>query len=141
MLKQAYQKPEIRDASDNIIQHGTYGKKTAFTSSTNDGVLDYINNNLEALHDSLQHYISLSTTISAASWSGGQYIISDTSITADSIIYDGMHAGWTSAQYTAWHTAGIIVSAISDRSMTLKALGTVPTIDIPADFIIIRSTE
>jgi hypothetical protein len=49
MLKQAYQKPEIRDANDNIIQHGTYGKKTAFTASTNDGVLDYINNNLEWL--------------------------------------------------------------------------------------------
>lgn len=49
MEKTTYQLPEIRDASDNIIQSGTYGKKTAFANSTNNGVLDYINNNLEWL--------------------------------------------------------------------------------------------
>lgn len=49
MEKTTYQLPEIRDASDNIIQSGTYGKKTAFANATNNGVLDYINNNLEWL--------------------------------------------------------------------------------------------
>ena len=51
MKRQAFQHPELRDANDNIIQEGTYGKTSPLVNSTNDGVLDYINNNLEALHD------------------------------------------------------------------------------------------
>ena len=51
MKRQAYQHPELRDANDSIIQEGTYGKASPLVNSTNDGVLDYINNNLEALHD------------------------------------------------------------------------------------------
>lgn len=51
MRKTTYQVPEIRDENDNIIQEGTFGKKSAFVNSTNSGVLDYLFNNLEALHD------------------------------------------------------------------------------------------
>lgn len=51
MKKTTYQVPEIRDENDNIVQEGTFGKKTAFVNSTNSGVLDYLFNNLEALHD------------------------------------------------------------------------------------------
>ena len=51
MKRQAFQHPELRDANDNIIQEGTYGKTSPLVNSTNDGVLDYINNNLEALYD------------------------------------------------------------------------------------------
>lgn len=51
MKKTTFQHPEIRDANDNIIQEGTYGKTSPLVNSTNDGVLDYINNNLEALYD------------------------------------------------------------------------------------------
>nr|DAE53985.1 MAG TPA: hypothetical protein [Bacteriophage sp.] len=138
MLKQAYQKPEIRDADDNIIQEGAYGKKTAFTSATNDGVLDYISNNLEALHETLREEISLSTTLSASGWDNSTYIISDPHITADVVIHDAVNGGWTAAQYNAWQSARIIISDISDGSMTLKALGAVSTIDIPVDFVIER---
>lgn len=49
MKKTTYQIPEIRDENDNIIQHGTYGKNSPLCNDTNDGVLDYINNNLEYL--------------------------------------------------------------------------------------------
>ena len=51
MKKQTYQTPEIRDASNNIVQNGTYGRYTPLTNADNTGVLDYVNNNLEALHD------------------------------------------------------------------------------------------
>lgn len=51
MKRQAYQHPELRDANDSIIQEGTYGKESPLVNSDNTGVLDYINNNLEALHD------------------------------------------------------------------------------------------
>ena len=49
MKKTTYQIPEIRDEKDNIIQSGTYGKNSPLCNETNDGVLDYINNNLEYL--------------------------------------------------------------------------------------------
>ena len=51
MKKQAYQIPEIRDASNNIIQAGTYGRTSPLVNADNTGILDYVNNNLEALHD------------------------------------------------------------------------------------------
>ena len=57
MKKTTYQIPEIRDEKDNIIQSGTYGKNSPLCNETNDGVLDYINNNLEYLkstQDSIQ---------------------------------------------------------------------------------------
>lgn len=49
MKQTVYQKPEIRDEHDNIVQEGVYGKHTPFCNGGNDGILDYINNNLEAL--------------------------------------------------------------------------------------------
>ena len=51
MKKQAYQIPELRDASNNIIQAGTYGRTSPLVNADNTGILDYLNNNLEALHD------------------------------------------------------------------------------------------
>lgn len=53
MIKTTYQTPEIRDANDNIIQQGAFGKNTALSNSTNDGWIDYVVNNLEALHDTI----------------------------------------------------------------------------------------
>ena len=51
MKKQAYQRPELRDASNNIVQAGTYGRTSPLVNADNTGILDYVNNNLEALHD------------------------------------------------------------------------------------------
>lgn len=51
MKKQTYQVPELRDASNNIIQAGTYGRTSPLVNADNTGILDYVNNNLEALHD------------------------------------------------------------------------------------------
>lgn len=51
MKRQAFQRGEIRDENDTIISEGAYGKKTAFANKTNDGILDYIINNFQALFD------------------------------------------------------------------------------------------
>ncbi|WP_071143002.1 hypothetical protein [Acidaminococcus timonensis] len=51
MKQTTFQLPEIRDANDSIIQAGTYGKESPLVNSTNDGVLDYINNNLMYLYN------------------------------------------------------------------------------------------
>lgn len=47
MKKQAYQVPELRDASNNIIQAGTYGRTSPLVNADNTGVLDYINIKVE----------------------------------------------------------------------------------------------
>ena len=53
MKKQAYQKPTIYNSDGTKAQTGTYDIRTdPLTNSTADGILDYINNNLEALHES-----------------------------------------------------------------------------------------
>lgn len=70
MKKTTYQIPEIRDENDNIIQPGTYGKNSPLCSDTNDGVLDYINNNLEYLkstHDSIDNTYATKDELKSAS--------------------------------------------------------------------------
>ena len=53
MQKTSYQTPELRDENDSIIQEGSFGKNTALSNATNDGWIDYVMNNLEALHDTI----------------------------------------------------------------------------------------
>ena len=53
MQKTTYQTPELRDANDDVIQQGAFGKNTALSNATNDGWIDYVMNNLEALHDTI----------------------------------------------------------------------------------------
>ena len=53
MIKTSYQTPELRDANDNVVQEGAFGKNTALSNSTNDGWIDYVMNDLEALHDTI----------------------------------------------------------------------------------------
>ena len=81
MKRQAYQHPELRDANDNIIQEGTYGKESPLVNSTNDGVLDYINNNLEALHDNINGsriYVANKAALPATGDLSAMYIAEDT---------------------------------------------------------------
>ena len=56
MKKQAYQKPTIYNSDGTKAQTGTYDIRTdPLTNSTADGILDYINNNLEALNDRTEY--------------------------------------------------------------------------------------
>lgn len=51
MRPQTFQHPELRDENDNIIQPGAFGKNTPFCTKGNDGILDYIANDLEYLYE------------------------------------------------------------------------------------------
>lgn len=53
MKRQAFQPGEIRDENDNIIREGAYGKKSAFATADNRGILDYMINNFDALYDAV----------------------------------------------------------------------------------------
>lgn len=64
-----YQTPELRNESDAVIQVGTYGKYTPFANADNTGILDYINNNLEALKNALSGayvYVSHKSSLPAS---------------------------------------------------------------------------
>ena len=50
MRPQTFQHPELRDENDNIIQPGAFGKNTPFCTKGNDGILDYVANDLEYLY-------------------------------------------------------------------------------------------
>ena len=52
MRPTVFQHAELRDENDQIVQQGTYGKGSALSNSTNDGWIDYVMNNLEALFNS-----------------------------------------------------------------------------------------
>ena len=53
MIKTSYQTPELRNANNEVVQEGAFGKNTALSNSTNDGWIDYVMNDLEALHDTI----------------------------------------------------------------------------------------
>ena len=72
-----------------------------------------------------------SFTLSASSWRSGSYTISDSLITASSNQEILPAVGITSAQYNALLKAQIVDGGQAAGSFTLKALGTVLTIDIP----------
>lgn len=81
MKRQAYQHPELRDANDNIIQEGTYGKESPLVNGDNTGVLDYINNNLEALRDNINGsriYVANKDALPATGDLSAMYIAEDT---------------------------------------------------------------
>ena len=80
-----------------------------------------------------------SFTLSASSWSSGSYTIIDSLITASSNQEILPAISITTDQMKALQKANIIDSGQSDGSLTLKALGTVPTIDIPIR-VIFRGT-
>ncbi|WP_075580758.1 hypothetical protein [Acidaminococcus massiliensis] len=86
MKRQTFQAPEIRDENNNIISAGTYGKETALVNATNDGVLDYINNNLLYLHDNITG--GDGSTVNADTITGKTATITDitaTTVNADTI--------------------------------------------------------
>lgn len=66
MKKTIYQRPEIRDEHDNIIQTGTYGKNSPLVNSDNTGAFDYINNNLEALKETADNQATAQETATQA---------------------------------------------------------------------------
>lgn len=110
MQKTSYQRPEIRDKNNNIIQSGAYGKNTPFSTPENDGTIDYINNNLEALHDSLNNKAE------ANSLQFKQYTsLTDFGIVGNTTINAlGRVLATQSVRVEAWLNQGALTSGITD---------------------------
>ena len=78
---------------------------------------------------------TISTTLYAETWNAGTYTITNDLITSTSNQEIVTAVGITEDQYTALSAAMIVDGGQSAGSLTLKALGTVPTIDIPIRII------
>ena len=82
---------------------------------------------------------TISTTLYAETWNDGTYTLTSDMITSTSNQEIIPAVGITADQYKALSTAMIVDGGQSAGSLTLKALGTVPTIDIPIR-VIFRGT-
>lgn len=78
-------------------------------------------------------------TLSSSGWSAGKYTINDSLITASSNQEIMPAVGITADQLKALERALVVDGGQAVGSLTLKALGTVPTIDIPIR-VIFRGT-
>lgn len=74
---------------------------------------------------------TVSTTLYAETWNNGSYTITNDLITSTSNQEVIPAVGITADQYNALSAAMIVDGGQSAGSLTLKALGTVPTIDVP----------
>lgn len=70
-------------------------------------------------------------TLASSSWSNSTYTIKNAKITATSFQEILPATNITKDQYTAFANGMIVCSAQAAGSLTLKALGTAPTVDIP----------
>jgi len=73
--------------------------------------------------------------LTAASWSSGSYTISDSLITASSIQEIIPATSISAEQYKALVKASIVATGQAAGSITIKAFGTTPGIDIPVTII------
>lgn len=110
---------------------------TSMVDNAESAIIRYTGNYISQIR--LLDSITKSFTLSASSWSSGAYTISDSLITASSNQEVLPATNITAAQYNALSKAQIIDGGQSAGKLTLKALGTVPTIDIPIR-IIFRGT-
>ena len=81
MKRQAFQPGEIRDENDVIIRTGAYGKKSAFATADNRGILDYMINNFDALYDMMNGgriYVNSTSDLPKTGDVSAVYISNDT---------------------------------------------------------------
>lgn len=81
----------------------------------------------------------LDVTLSSTGWSGSEYVLQNAAITsATQIIEMGVSEGITAEELDALQSANMISTGQSAGSITLKAMGVAPSIDIPVFFIVRR---
>lgn len=94
----------------------------------------------KAYVDSKTQGTTLSITLSSASWTGGSapytYTVSNSAITATSTQELSPSTSITADQLTALQNANIIDGGQAAGSMTLKAFGEKPSVDIPVRIIV-----
>lgn len=126
------------DAAGNLQTEIDTLKKTVATNT--DGIAtnkSAIASNKNAIDTNTAKLVTTakSLTLSSSGWSSGTYTIQDSLITATSNQEIIPAQSITSDQYKALVKASIVATGQSAGSITIKAFGTTPTINIPVTII------
>ena len=107
-------------------QDGGYtGTETAFNAA------------LAHVENKADKSVSAAATLTAAGWSDGVQTLAVSGVTASSNGSLRIAQSATDEQFAAWGAAQPRVTAQAAGSLTVKAAGTVPTIDIPVEVIVL----
>ena len=111
--------------------------------STND-LTDTLKSNYDAAYNysiSAHAPKTVPATLLASNWTGASapytYTLAVTDVTASSNGSLRIAQSATDEQFTAWGAAQLRVTAQAAGTLTVKATGTVPTIDIPVEVLIV----
>lgn len=144
------EKPAINADNLNKIEQGIEDAQTAVSTETTSrqaadtqitGRVSTLQTTIGTLGDSISTLNTKMTstvktvTLAVASWASGSYTITDDLITETSNQEVIPAMGITPDQYSALCAAQLVDGGQTTGSLTLKALGTVPTIDIPIRII------
>lgn len=126
------------DATAYSTEGDTFG--AADINATNTAVnenSDLIGMGIYSVNDLYQKIrtITMSLTLTAASWSNGSYTIYDALITATSNQEIIPAPSISADQYKALVKASLVATGQTAGSITIKAFGATPTIDIPVTII------
>ena len=97
MKLQGFQRAELRDGNDNIVQAGSYGKGTELANAQNTGWIDYVMNNLEVVYGLVN---SNTIIVAAASNLPAKGDMTKLYITSG----DGKYYRWNGTNYVAVST-------------------------------------
>ena len=96
-----------------------------------------VNNVYKLVADKADKSVSKTATLTAAGWSDGVQTLSVSAVTASNNGSLRIAQSATDEQFEAWGAAQPRVTAQAAGSLTVKAVGTAPTIDIPVEVVIV----
>lgn len=118
----------------HLYQYGGGGLYFACNRMEDGSYFEYVgitNQNVVTVHTSNPYALrSVDVTLSASDWSGDSYTISNSVITASNAVTLTYPASTSATDYTALQDADIRVTGQASGSITIQALGTVPTSDL-----------
>lgn len=138
--------PTVNTTAVSLVghSHSTFDRATSELTGANvfsdivvtDGITTAISTRALTASDLGLVATTFNVTLAAASWTTGSYTISNAALTATSNQEIFPATTITLAQLKALQKAQVIGSSQGAGSCTIKALGTVPTIDIPVTVIV-----
>ena len=96
-----------------------------------------LNSVYKLVEDKADKSVSKAATLTAAGWSNGVQSLAVSSVTATANGSLRIAQSATDEQFAAWSAAQPRVTAQAAGTLTVKAAGTVPTIDIPVEVVMV----
>ena len=96
-----------------------------------------LNSVYKLVEDKADKSVSKAATLTAAGWSNGVQTLAVSGVTASANGSLRIAQSATDEQFAAWGAAQPRVTAQAAGSLTVKAAGTVPAVDIPVEVVIV----